>query len=57
MGVSNPRWKRKVRYTARGEKFIQIPPEIPIDAEYLYVTVEDGKIILSPPDIEEKAEN
>ena len=43
-----PIWKRKIRITDKNEKLIAIPPQIPIDTDYLYITVEDGKIILSP---------
>jgi len=45
-----PVWRRKIRITDKKERLVQIPSEISIDTDYLYVTVEDGKIILWPPE-------
>ena len=52
-----PIWKRKVRITDKNEKLIQVPSEISIDAKYLYVSIEDEKIALFLPNMEETIEN
>mgnify|MGYP000159066187 CR=1 FL=1 len=48
-----PFWKRKVRKTVKGEKIIQIPPEIPIEAQEVFLWVEGDKLVISPRKPEE----
>jgi len=43
------KWRRKVRKFGN-EKVIQIPHEIAnsLDSEFMEITIEDGKIVLTP---------
>jgi len=44
-----PKWRRKLRKFGN-ERVVQIPHEITnsLDAEFLVITIEDGRIILTP---------
>lgn len=42
-----PVWKRKIRTTDKNEKLVQIPPEIPIEAQEVFLWVEGDKLVIS----------